>query len=173
VAVTTSKEDAARIVSGVNASRGLGTDGLDGAPLSEALQVLYEICLYHSDVKFRNHVDRRAGFASLLERADKAWRAFGDEAFQADGATREKDKEAPAEPEADGQGVPKPSKGSGSASAASSAASASAASAAGGAPEPKPVERKTAEAPKRPEPPPATPPAAPGPKKPPPTSGGK
>jgi hypothetical protein len=91
VAVTTSREDAARIVSGVNASRGLTGEGLDGAPLSDALQVLYEICLYHSDVKFRNHLDRRGGLPSLLERADKAWRIFGDDAFHVDGAPRDKD----------------------------------------------------------------------------------
>lgn len=82
VAVTTSREDAARIVSGVNAARGLGADGLDESPLSDALQILYEICLYQADVRFRNHIDRRGGFEGLVVRADKAWRAFGEDAFQ-------------------------------------------------------------------------------------------
>ena len=82
VAVTTSREDAARIVAGVNASRGLAAEGLTEAPLSDALQVLYEICLYHADMKFRNQIDRRGGFASLLERAEKAWKVFGDDAFK-------------------------------------------------------------------------------------------
>lgn len=105
VAVTTSREDAARIVAGVNAARGLGADGLAEAPMSDALQVLFEICLYHSDVKFRNHVDRRGGFASLVERADKAWRVFGEDAFHVDGASSSK--ESP-EKEGTGDGASSP-----------------------------------------------------------------
>jgi len=99
VAVTTSREDAARIVVGVNAIRGLAGEGLEQAPLADALQILYEISLYHSDVKFRNHVDRRGGFASLLERADSAWRAFGEDAFQVEGGPKPK-----SEPSASGDG---------------------------------------------------------------------
>jgi hypothetical protein len=138
VAVTTSREDAARIVSGVNASRGLIAEGLDAAPFSDALQVLYEICLYHSDVKFRNHLDRRGGLPSLLERADKAWRIFGEDAFHVEGASREKEIAA----EAGGDGTePKP--------AAEPRKTAPAAEA--------PPRRAAAEPTKKPEPPAPTP----------------
>ena len=90
VSVTTSREDAARIVAGVNACKGLSAEGLAEAPLADALQTLYEICLYHSDPKFRSQVDRKGGFASLLERADKAWRVFGDDAFKVEAPEPEK-----------------------------------------------------------------------------------
>lgn len=97
VAVTTSREDARRIVAGVNAAAGSPEQGLASGALFEAVQVLFEICLYNEDMKFRNHVDRRGGFKQLLARADKAWRAFGEDAFHAEGSSREvSDQEAAA-----------------------------------------------------------------------------
>lgn len=89
VAVTTMSGDAERILAGVNATRGLALPGLTAAPLLEAIQVLYEICRYNSDTRFRNSVDRRGGFEALLARANAAWRAFGEENFNKEGPGRE------------------------------------------------------------------------------------
>lgn len=103
VAVTTMTEDAERLVVGVNATRGLESAGLGEAPLQAAMQVLYEICRYHGDVKFRNHVDRRGGLEDLITRANAAWRAYGEESFQTTGLSAEvppDKKDEPAEPEA-------------------------------------------------------------------------
>jgi hypothetical protein len=124
VAVTTSREDAARIVAGVNAARGLAAEGLEQAPLADALQVLYEICLYHSDVKFRNHVDRRGGLPALLERADTVWRAFGEDAFQVEGATpKEKDvRSASGDGDGDDESAAEPAEAAASAKSSSRAA---------------------------------------------------
>lgn len=98
VAVTTSREDARRIVAGVNAAAGSPEPGLAAGALFEAAQVLFEICLYNEDMKFRNHVDRHGGFKRLLARADKAWRAFGEDVFHAEGASREASEEEAAAP---------------------------------------------------------------------------
>ena len=76
------RADAERMVAGVNSTRGLESSGLAASPLLAAMQVLYEICQYNADVKFRNHVDRRGGLESLLARADAAWRAYGEECFR-------------------------------------------------------------------------------------------
>jgi hypothetical protein len=89
VAVTTMSGDAERIVAGVNATRGLALPGLAVAPLLDAFQILYEICQYNSDTRFRNFVDRRGGFEALLARANAAWRAFGEESFKKEGPGRE------------------------------------------------------------------------------------
>ena len=154
VAVTTSREDAARIVAGVNAARGLAAEGLEQAPLADALQILYEICLYQSDVKFRNHVDRRGGFPALLERADTAWRAFGEDAFQVEGATpKEKDARS-ASGDGEGNGEEEPDAESAEAAAPAKSPSRAPAPAPGAPP-------GVAEATKRPAPgTPVPPPAA-------------
>ena len=103
VAGTTMQADAERMVAGVNATRGLESPGLAASPLLAAMQVLYELCQYNADVKFRNHVDRRGGLESLLSRADAAWRAYGEECFRKagvgpDGAEQTEPEDEPPDP---------------------------------------------------------------------------
>jgi hypothetical protein len=107
VAVTSLKADAERIVAGVNATDGLGNDGLAAAPLRAAMQVLFEICQYNSDTAFRNHVDRNGGMAAVLVRAESAWRAFGEDSFETPGPEKEK-KDKPKADEAPAEGLPEP-----------------------------------------------------------------
>lgn len=82
VAVTTTREDADRIVAGVNAARGLPASGLGAGPILDRLQALFELCRYHSDEKFRELIDKDGGVDALFARGDTAWRAYGEESFR-------------------------------------------------------------------------------------------
>ncbi|MEP6802789.1 MAG: hypothetical protein ABJC07_12655 [Acidobacteriota bacterium] len=82
VGVMTTPEDARRILSSVNATRGLPRAGLEGGPVLEGLQSLYDLCRYHSDAKFKETCDKDGGLEKLLSRANAGWLAFGRESFR-------------------------------------------------------------------------------------------
>ncbi len=82
VGVLTTAEDARRILSAVNGTRGLPGAGLDGPPVLDGLQSLFDLCRYHSDPKFKESADKDGGLAKLLASANAAWQAFGRESFR-------------------------------------------------------------------------------------------
>ena len=82
VGVLTTPEDARRILSSVNATRGLPGAGLEGGPVLEGLQSLFDICRYHSDPKFKETADKDGGLEKLLARANAGWQTFGRESFR-------------------------------------------------------------------------------------------